>query len=60
MKKLVLFIFALSISFGLKAQKAEIDVGKYPPLVTFSAEQDHANMMGQLGIKALRPGPKRK
>lgn len=26
-------------------------------LVTFTAEQDHQNMMGQLGIKSLRPGP---
>jgi hypothetical protein len=26
-------------------------------LVTFTAEQDHQNMMDQLGIKALRPGP---
>src|ERR1700686_1954526 len=24
---------------------------------TFTAEQDHRNMMDQLGIKALRPGP---
>jgi hypothetical protein len=31
--------------------------GNYPPPVTFTAEQDHQNMMGQLGIKALRPGP---
>jgi len=28
-----------------------------PPPVTFTAEQDHQNMMEQLGIKALRPGP---
>jgi hypothetical protein len=28
-----------------------------PPAVTFTAEQDHQNMMDQLGIKALRPGP---
>jgi hypothetical protein len=28
-----------------------------PPPVTFTAEQDHQNMMAQLGIKALRPGP---
>src|ERR1700761_1586492 len=25
--------------------------------VNFTAEQDHQNMMGQLGIKSLRPGP---
>ena len=29
----------------------------YPPPVTFTAEQDHQNMMDQLGIKGLRPGP---
>jgi hypothetical protein len=28
-----------------------------PPPVTFTANQDHQNMMDQLGIKALRPGP---
>jgi Dipeptidyl aminopeptidases/acylaminoacyl-peptidases len=28
-----------------------------PPPVTFTAEQDHQNMMDQLGIKALREGP---
>jgi len=28
-----------------------------PPRVTFTADQDHQNMMDQLGIKALRPGP---
>ena len=29
----------------------------FSPPVTFTAEQDHQNMMDQLGIKALRPGP---
>src|SRR5487761_2398455 len=29
----------------------------FPPPVTFTTEQDHQNMMDQLGIKALRPGP---
>src|SRR5437660_4886153 len=28
-----------------------------PAPVAFTAEQDHQNMMDQLGIKALRPGP---
>lgn len=31
--------------------------GAYPSPVTFTAQQDHDNMMQQLGIKALRPGP---
>lgn len=30
--------------------------GKAPPPVTFTAEQDHSNMMEQLGIELLRPG----
>ncbi len=28
-----------------------------PPPVSFTTDQDHQNMMDQLGIKALRPGP---
>ncbi len=28
-----------------------------PPAVNWTADQDHKNMMEQLGIKALRPGP---
>jgi penicillin amidase len=28
-----------------------------PPAVAWTAEQDHQNMLDQLGIKALRPGP---
>ena len=28
-----------------------------PPAVTWTADQDHQNMMDQLGIKTLRPGP---
>lgn len=31
--------------------------GSYPAPVHFTAEQDHQNMMDQLGIKQLRPGP---
>ncbi len=38
------------------AQKAKTDAS-LPAPVTFTVEQDHQNMMGQLGIKALRPGP---
>ena len=32
-------------------------VSKTLPPVTFTSDQDHQNMMDQLGIKALRPGP---
>ena len=32
-------------------------VGQQSPPANWTAEQDHQNMMDQLGIKALRPGP---
>jgi hypothetical protein len=42
----------LFAQFGNEPQK------KLPsPAVNWTAEQDHQNMMDQLGIKALRPGP---
>jgi hypothetical protein len=41
------FCIFVGISFGQTSA----------PPVTFTAEQDHQNMMDQLGIKALRPGP---
>ncbi len=31
--------------------------GQQVPLMNWTAEQDHQNMLDQLGIKALRPGP---
>jgi hypothetical protein len=51
--------FGLCI-FGLVAGSASApaqDSASVTPPVTFTAEQDHQNMMDQLGIKALRPGP---
>src|ERR1700712_3967504 len=56
MKKLS-FVILLLISAMAVAQTASVDNGKYPPPVNFTAEQDHQNMMDQLGIKSLRPGP---
>src|ERR1700733_9015135 len=56
MKKIPLIIFLL-ISAMADAQTAPVDNGKYPAPVNFTAEQDHQNMLDQLGIKALRPGP---
>ena len=50
----VICLAFLSLAFTghtLAAQSAEA------PPVTFTSEQDHQNMMDQLGIKALRPGP---
>ena len=47
---LLVAICAINSSFAI-AQ------GSAPPPVTFTSEQDHQNMMDQLGVKALRPGP---
>lgn len=47
---LVLFLL---FSLSSAAQNTQ----QYPAPVTFTAEQDHKNMMEQLGIRALRPGP---
>jgi hypothetical protein len=56
-----LAIPALSLAFSsgsLWAQFApESQKQLPPPAVNWTADQDHQNMMDQLGIKALRPGP---
>lgn len=46
----ILFILASSVA---QAQQASVA----PPPVTFTAQEDQQNMMDQLGIRALRPGP---
>jgi len=45
---------AAGTSSGAAAVSAD---GGYTPPVGFTAGQDHDNMMQQLGIRALRPGP---
>ncbi len=57
MKKNVLFFLLLTIAYNSIAQVSNIDSSKYPKPATFTAQQDHDNMMQQLGIKKLRPGP---
>lgn len=47
----VVFFALVSVSMAT-AQNAANDSS-----VTFTAEQDHQNMMDQLGIKRVRPGP---
>jgi (4-O-methyl)-D-glucuronate---lignin esterase len=56
MKKLTFLFLVLTLSCAVMAQTAMTD-SKYPALTTFTAQQDHDNMMQQLGIKKLRPGP---
>jgi hypothetical protein len=46
-------IFTTCVSSFVFAQTS----ATLPSPVTFTAEQDHQNMMDQLGIRALRPGP---
>lgn len=46
-----------TIAFSASSIAQTTSVARYPPPVQFSAEQDQQNMMAQLGIKALRPGP---
>ncbi len=56
MRKL-LFLLLTMFPIILAAQDHSAVQGKYPTPVQFTREQDHQNMMDQLGIKALRPGP---
>ena len=46
--------FAFGVFAILVSQPA---AGQQAPPMNWTAEQDHQNMMDQLGIKALRPGP---
>ena len=57
MVRITFFLLILMVTKSLYAQNLIIDSTKYPKLVTFSAQQDHDNIMTQLGIKNLRPGP---
>ncbi|MGZ5221977.1 MAG: glucuronyl esterase domain-containing protein, partial [Chitinophagaceae bacterium] len=57
MRKFSFFLLLTSSITTVIAQNPSIDSSKYPALVTFTTQQDHADMMQQLGIKKLRPGP---
>lgn len=57
MKKISIFLSFLAIAYSGIAQVTVIDSSKYPRLNNFTAQQDQAQMMQQLGIKKLRPGP---
>lgn len=48
---------SLSAAFSLFGMAALAQNPATNPPVTFTADQDHQNMMDQLGIQALRPGP---
>jgi hypothetical protein len=56
-KKLTSFLLLTTFTHIALAQPSKIDSSRYPRIATFTAQQDHANMMQQLGITKLRPGP---
>jgi hypothetical protein len=51
--KPILAVWLLCLSMPVFSQN---NASQYPQPVTFTAAQDHQNMMEQLGIKKLRPG----
>jgi len=48
---------SFAVSCSLLCAAIAVGQSTLPAPVTLTAEQDHQNMMDQLGIKALRPGP---
>jgi hypothetical protein len=47
--RLYIFLIASFFSFTLQAQETEEKI-HYPPLAIYTTQQDHDNMMQQLGI----------
>ncbi len=50
-------LLAASLALGTLGAAAAVDGAPKPPPKNWTAEQDRRNMMQQLGIEALRPGP---
>jgi hypothetical protein len=57
MNKCLYTLFTLAVSFASAQQATTSATAQYPPVVNFTAQQDHQHMMQQLGIKSLMPGP---
>jgi hypothetical protein len=57
MKEYIFFLLLSGIANFSMSQAPIIDSAGFPKLVTFTAQEDQENMMKQLGIKKLRPGP---
>jgi hypothetical protein len=51
------FSICIAVVSAASAPAAAQNAASVPPPVTFTADQGRQNMMDQLGIKALRPGP---
>jgi lysophospholipase L1-like esterase len=57
MKSKVLFLAVfIAVAFG-QQPPASSDASALPQPINWTAAEDHRNMMDQLGIKSLRPGP---
>jgi hypothetical protein len=56
MRKFIFFLLIAGTANNILAQ-SKIDSSRFPVPVMFSAQQDQENMMKQLGIERLRPGP---
>ena len=48
---------SIGVSVAIAVAQSSAPEGSAAPPVDFTADQDHQNMMEQLGIKRLRPGP---
>jgi hypothetical protein len=57
MKKPFIIILILIMFKSVCSQIIILDSTKYPKIITYTVQQDHENMLKQLGIKSLRPGP---
>jgi len=57
MRKITLLLLLVGFAYIAEAQNLILESAKYQEPVIFTNEQDHENMMKQLGIKSLRPGP---
>src|ERR1700753_2501 len=57
MKRLLLALIIIIFINTLSAQDTTIDGKAYPKSVNFTSQQNQDNMMQQLGITKLRPGP---
>ena len=57
MKNYMVMLLYMGMATGLSAQTPTVDSSRYRRLATFTAQQDQAQMMQQLGIEKLRPGP---
>ena len=57
MNKIIFSVVFAFFGYTVLAQDFQTDSSKYPKPVTITAQQDHDNMMQQLGITRLRPGP---